>query len=1025
MIRKLTLVFAALFLCWLNASAQFCGFDQAHQKMLVRDPGYAQRILDDNANYANTMMYGSSSLVNVVGIDTTYEIPVVLHVFNTGGAVGSAYNPSDAQLTALIAYLNQSYAATYPSYPNAATGGTNVPIRFVLAKRTPFCTATTGILRYRLDTNAAYVANGVNSNNTNGLDDDLLKDHERWPVNEYYNIYIVNKIDGNDGTSGQFTTGFAYRPPVGYRYDGIVMLAKYAIAGEATLPHEIGHAMNLLHVFQGGTTTTCPTETNCLTQNDLVCDTEPIRQSNFNCPTVNACTGGPYVFNTQHNFMDYSNCQDRFTAGQKDRMILALKTYRGGLLSSLGGTALPASVTMATACIPTSTTPSNTLNAGPRKVVLNDLTGVTTGGYNDDGNLVYIDQTCQQQANLNAGQSYTITVTTGNNENLRVYIDYNNDGLFTGTTPNETIVTRSGSGAQTATFFVPATGAVTCSPLRMRVVSDRVGAATPTACGPLTSGQAEDYSVIIKGPSNAASVNIALTSGTNPSCISTPLTFTATPAGTPGAGATYKWYINGVAVTAATPATTYTTSTAVNGNIVTARIFYTGPCGADSSLSNTFLVQRSTAIAPSVTLALTAGSNPGCSGQALSFTATPTNGGTTPAFTFTKNGVTIPGATGTTYSTSTLANGDVIRAVLSSSLSCAVPTTATSNAITVAFSSSITASATITQITGNNPTCSGKPVTFQLNTTNGGATPTYAWLINGFVATGNTGNTFTTSSLHNNDTIQAIVVSSSQCVLEPVVLSNKIVMMVITSDTPRVTQMITKGSNPGCTDSLIQFTAHSALTPYGGFIWYLNGVPVSTDSVYGSAAFNNGDKVFVALNAGAGCHIKDTVYSDTVIIVRNGAPTTPVISFLGNMLVANGGNIQWYGPSGLIPGATGLNYHPAAPGNYYARSMSNGCYSLPSNVLHVSLLKIGSYNLNEVEIYPNPTTGKLVLDWGYRKVNAQINIFTATGQRVMQQEVVGASRQMMDLSALANGIYFVMLRDEAGNTGTVRITLSK
>lgn len=86
MIRKLTLVFAALFLCGLHANAQFCGFDHQHNKLLANDPGYAQRLLSDNARYVNAMQNGGNSLVSILGVDTTFEIPVVIHVMNVGGA---------------------------------------------------------------------------------------------------------------------------------------------------------------------------------------------------------------------------------------------------------------------------------------------------------------------------------------------------------------------------------------------------------------------------------------------------------------------------------------------------------------------------------------------------------------------------------------------------------------------------------------------------------------------------------------------------------------------------------------------------------------------------------------------------------------------------------------------------------------------------------------------------------------------------------------------------------------------------
>jgi hypothetical protein len=43
-----------------------------------------------------------------------YTIPVVVHVMQTGGAVGSTYNPTDAQIQNAINYLNRVYNGSYP-----------------------------------------------------------------------------------------------------------------------------------------------------------------------------------------------------------------------------------------------------------------------------------------------------------------------------------------------------------------------------------------------------------------------------------------------------------------------------------------------------------------------------------------------------------------------------------------------------------------------------------------------------------------------------------------------------------------------------------------------------------------------------------------------------------------------------------------------------------------------------------------------------------------------------------------------
>lgn len=997
MIRKLSYLLVTLLCIGLKVSAQqACGFDHVHAKRLAADPNYLQKTTQFNTAWSayNQQPNLPQGLISNTSQGIMYEIPVVIHVIHTGGAIGTSYNPTDARLIGMIDYLNATYASTWAGYPDSLSGGTRFPIRFVLAKRAPNCIATSGINRVNGNTLAGYTAEGVNLDNTAGADEDVVKALSRWSNHDYYNIWVVNKIDGRDGItgSGSFVAGYAYFPGVSAAIDGTVMLASQAVSGEKTLPHEIGHAFSLYHTFQGGSTTACPPTGPCATTGDLICDTEPQRQSAFNCPSdPNPCTGLSYN-NVQRNMMDYSNCADRFTVGQRTRFFSALLNSRPSLISSLGVLAPTTPGVTAAACIPTITTPATTANAGVYNVVLNDMNGKSEGGYNSDGNQVYIDRACIQRANLLVGNSYPIRVTTGPSaERVRVYIDYNNDGIF-GTTAPELVYSHDGTtGNEThvGTFTVPTTGVVSCVPLRMRVVSDRIAVTAPTACGPLVTGQAEDFSVYVQGPSNVGTVSIALTAGTNPSCINTSLTFTATPAGlavTP----TYKWYLNGVAIAGAT-ASTYTNATLINGSVITSRIFYTGPCGADSSLSNSITVSRSTTITPSVTIALTNGTNPGCTGQSLTFTATPANGGTAPSYTWQTSPnnttwTTVAGPFGNTFTTTTLPCNSYMRAILTSNLSCASPITAASPAIQYTCNT-VVASATITQTGGTNPICKGRAATFTAVVTAAGPTPNYSWLVNG-TATGVTALTFTSSTLNDNDQVSFLLVSSNPCVPEPVKLSNLIVMKVIPLDTPTVYVAITKGSNPSCQDSLIEFTA-TASSSFGlnGYRWYVNGVNVASGTVYSNPGFQDGDKVAVNVTAGPGCHVRDSSYSDTITVRRIATPAIPFISFIGNMLVSNVSSVQWYGPNGLIPGATSPSYHPPAPGNYYAVAVNNGCPSLPSNILQVSLLTIGNYNLADVQIYPNPTSGLINFDWGSKMVNAQLTIYTPTGQMVMTQQV--------------------------------------
>ena len=95
-----------------------------------------------------------------------------------------------------------------------------------------------------------------------------------------------------------------------------------------TLVHEMGHYCGLFHTFNQ-TSTCTPTNTNCETQGDKVCDT-PVTTGNIGCPLNGGACGGDLI----ENFMDYTtdNCMESFTQGQTLRMLSQLETFRPGVV---------------------------------------------------------------------------------------------------------------------------------------------------------------------------------------------------------------------------------------------------------------------------------------------------------------------------------------------------------------------------------------------------------------------------------------------------------------------------------------------------------------------------------------------------------------------------------------------------------------------------------------------------------------------------------------------------------------------
>jgi gliding motility-associated-like protein len=160
----------------------------------------------------------------------------------------------------------------------------------------------------------------------------------------------------------------------------------------------------------------------------------------------------------------------------------------------------------------------------------------------------------------------------------------------------------------------------------------------------------------------------------------------------------------------------------------------------------------------------------------------PTNGGTAPTYRWFVNNTLV--ASTTTFTSSTLANGDQVRVELTPATGfCAggaAAATATVSLIPVALpTAAISVQTTL-------PACSGTPVTFRVaNITNLGAGTQYQWQVDGVggAQTTSAGNTFTTSSLRDGQVVTLALRTTTAC--GPVtVVSNAIPVAI--NQTPNV-----------------------------------------------------------------------------------------------------------------------------------------------------------------------------------------------------------------------------------------------
>ncbi|MEG0926587.1 MULTISPECIES: zinc-dependent metalloprotease [Chryseobacterium] len=551
--KKITIVSAVLL--FINVFSQShehaCGFDDELRRMDAQFPELKKRREEteqklrkiDKHDYLNKVGGGTSW--NGLYTGEVYEIPVVVHVIESKAAANANLSLTDQEITDWIDRANKMYATTYGNgfYPEGPgiDGGNVMPFKLVLAKRSPTCTATNGIVRYNGSPIPQYDASGVKqgSGGSGASDADIKALAPHWPEGSYFNIYVIIGFNGQQLNSGGLM-GYARFPETyDYFYESFMKVATIKNSNDTTLTHELGHAFGLYHTFQGGNYTVTsgnagycpPAQTDCTIDNDRVCDTEVSGAAFYQNPApantaINPCTGVNYQ-GVQYNIMNYSNTERKFTAGQRERAIMLMMENRKNLLNSTAGkdlsVVIPSPVSVVAAqCNPAGIThpANNNFAIGPTRVSFGSI-GSLTNGYDSDepAPKFYDDYTaanCIRPAyytDIPLAGSTALKVGYDNGFNqadkfkTKVWIDYNNNGSFEESelvVNNTSATIASGGGTTITTNITPPAGAVTNTYLRMRIAVDAAtyaGAALPdvTACSQLQYGQMEDYAVRIMG----------------------------------------------------------------------------------------------------------------------------------------------------------------------------------------------------------------------------------------------------------------------------------------------------------------------------------------------------------------------------------------------------------------------------------------------------------------------------------------------------------------------------------------------
>ena len=345
----------------INAPIVRCATDQRVQMLFRKFP--ERKLL---AEKLAKEIPSKSAFRKAQRLQAIVYLPVVFHI-----VLPNPYVVTEEVIKSQLDALNADFAGlnadstNIPAAFQALRGHSQ--IRFVLAKRTPSGTFTSGIERISSSTT------GNPNNVTDSIKRKSLGGADAWNPNSYINIWVGNIADDAG------TLGYTQIPGSGVPADdGVFCNVKgFGISNcnvstynkGRTVVHEMGHYFGINHIWgddENDTNKCSGDDFRALTDDgstyslplslynphgkgntsDDIGDTPNQAIATTDCASgtvTDACSGSaPGIL--YQDYMDYTmdDCYSMFTNKQVARMEYVLDTYRNGLVTSQGGT-VPAS----------------------------------------------------------------------------------------------------------------------------------------------------------------------------------------------------------------------------------------------------------------------------------------------------------------------------------------------------------------------------------------------------------------------------------------------------------------------------------------------------------------------------------------------------------------------------------------------------------------------------------------------------------------------------------------------------------
>jgi len=179
------------------------------------------------------------------------------------------------------------------------------------------------------------------------------------------------------------------------------------------------------------------------------------------------------------------------------------------------------------------------------------------------------------------------------------------------------------------------------------------------------------------------------------------------------------------------------------------------------------------------------------------------------------------------------------------------------------------------------------------------------------------------------------------------------------------------------------------------------------------------------------------VYTDTIPHPSGGCPTLDAIHIIdispNPTVYSNNGTlysndvVQWLDCNNnyaAISGANSNSFTPTTNGSYAAVVYNSGTACQDTSACYNFVMtNTSTLGTEHIQVYPNPTTGKVTIDLDKPYSNTHIQVSNVTGQVLQQVQIDQQSNLQLELEGQA-GVYFIQIFNEKGRIASFKLIKS-